>query len=124
AARKNVDQLHDLTPLLTLVAGRDRMLDAVCDVVGKDFLLRAAQRRPRRRKLGHDVDAIAVVLDHARQPAHLPLDALEASEHRRLGIRLHDGYIPLPGIYFKQGFAPWIRRFISTAQPPSIRFAA
>jgi hypothetical protein len=35
-------------------------------------------RRFHRRELGHDVDAIAIVLDHPRKPAHLALDPMEA----------------------------------------------
>ena len=45
------------------------------DVVLEDLLLGAAQSRPHRRDLGDDVDAVAVVLDHAGEPAHLALDA-------------------------------------------------
>ena len=71
-------------------------------MIGEDFLLGAAQRRAHRRELGDDVDAIAVVLDHAREAAHLALDPVQALEHRRLGIRLACRYIPLPGIRFKQ----------------------
>ena len=45
-------------------------------------------------ELGHDVDAIAVVLDHAREAAHLAFDAFQALEHRGLGIALC-----MPSIY-------------------------
>src|SRR5262249_27788684 len=86
---------------LALVAGRDRMLDAMGDVVGEDLLLGAPQRGAHRRKLGHDVDAIAVLLDHAREAAHLALDPPEPLEHRGLGRGTHGRYIPLPGIRFK-----------------------
>jgi Cu+-exporting ATPase len=71
-------------------------------MVGEDFFLRPAQRGTRRRQLGHNIDAIAIVLDHAREPTHLALDPLKASHHRRLGIRLHARYIPLQGIFFKR----------------------
>src|SRR5262249_7195693 len=71
------------------------------DVIGEDLLLGAAQRRTHRGELRDDVDAIAVVLDHARKPTHLALDPLQALEHRRLGKRLHARYIPLRGIRFK-----------------------
>src|SRR5579872_3816292 len=71
------------------------------DVIGQDLLLGAAQRRAHGRQLGHDVDAIAIVFDHAGQSAHLALDTSEALEHRRLGSGLHSRYIPLPGIRFK-----------------------
>src|SRR5208282_4973823 len=102
AARQNVDQFADLAPLLGFVAGCDGVLDAVRNVIGEDFLLGAAQRGARRRELGHDVDAIAVVLHHAREPAHLALDPLQPLHHRCLGVRSHTDYIPLQGIRFKQ----------------------
>src|ERR1700709_1192318 len=56
-----------------LVARRDRVLDAMSDVVAQDFLLDAAQRRPRGRDLRDDVDAVTVVLDHAGEAANLAL---------------------------------------------------
>ncbi len=71
------------------------------DVIGENLILGAPQRGAHRGELGDDVDAIAIVLDHAREPAHLALDPLEPLEHRRLGIRLHAGYIPLRGTRFK-----------------------
>ena len=77
------------------------MLDAMGDVIGEDLLLGAAQRCAHRGELCDDVDTIAVVLDHARKPAHLTLDPFQALEHRRLGKRLHARYIPLWGIRFK-----------------------
>src|SRR5208282_6947237 len=118
AARQHFDQFADLAPLLGLVTGCDRVLDAVRNVVGEDFLLGAAQRRARRRELGDDVDAIAVVLDHAGEPAHLALDPLEPLHHRRLGIRPHVRYIPLQGIRFKQAsWKLWFRRIASAAAP-------
>jgi len=78
------------------------VLDAVRGVIGKDFFLGTAKRGAHRGKLGHDVDAIAVVLDHASKAAHLAFDPLEALEHRCLGKGLHRVYIPLPGTGFKQ----------------------
>jgi hypothetical protein len=48
------------------------------DMVGKDFILGSAQCGARRRQLGDDVDTIAVVLDHAREPAHLAFDSFQA----------------------------------------------
>jgi len=78
------------------------VLDAVRGVIGKDFFLGTAKRGAHRGKLGHDVDAIAVVLDHASKAAYLAFDPLEALEHRCLGKGLHRVYIPLPGIGFKQ----------------------
>jgi Cu+-exporting ATPase len=74
----------------------------MCRVIREDFLFGAAQRDPHRRELGHDIDAIAIVLDHARKAAHLALDPFQPLQHRRLGKCLHAVYIPLPGTRFKQ----------------------
>jgi P-type Cu+ transporter len=77
------------------------VLDAMSDVVAQDFLLGASQRRAHRRDLRDDVDAVAVVFHHAGKPAHLPLDALQALEARRLDVLAHAGYIPPTGIRCK-----------------------
>src|SRR5688572_18266635 len=79
--RKNIDQLADLAALIGLIAGSDRVLDAMRDVVAQDLLLDPAQRRAHRRNLGDDVDTVTVLLDHAREAAHLSLDALEPVEN-------------------------------------------
>src|ERR1700731_2782922 len=71
-------------------------------MVGQDLLLGATQGGAHGGELGDDIDAITVVLDHAREAAHLALDPLQPLQHRTLGTRLHDGYIPLPGIRFKR----------------------
>jgi P-type Cu+ transporter len=78
------------------------VLDAMRDMVGENFFLRATQRGAHRGELRDHIDAIAVPLDHAREPAHLAFDAIEALEHRRLGIRSHAVYIPLRGSRFKR----------------------
>src|SRR5262249_46248505 len=77
---QHVHQLGDLLALLALVAGRDRVLDAVADMVAQDLLLDAAQRGAHRGNLGDHVDAVAVLLDHAGEPTHLAFDALETFE--------------------------------------------
>jgi len=78
--RQHFDQLVDLAPLLTPVSAGDRVLDAVLDMVFQDFLLDPPQRRAYRRDLRDDVDAVAVTLDHAGDPAHLALDPVEATK--------------------------------------------
>src|SRR5687767_3085126 len=77
STRKDVDQLADLATLVGLIAGGDRVLDAMRDMIAQDFLLDPAQRGAHRGNLRDDVDAVAVFLDHAREPPRLPLDALE-----------------------------------------------
>ena len=101
ATGNNVNQLIDLAPLLGFVAGRDRVRHAMCRMIGEDLLLGAAQCGTDRRELGYDVDAIAIVFDHAQQTAHLALDPFKSLYHRSLGKRSHAVYIPLEGIRFK-----------------------
>lgn len=48
------------------------MLDAIGHVVGQDLLLGTAQSRAYRRKLGDDVNAIAVVLTMRDRPRTCP----------------------------------------------------
>ena len=66
--------------LIGLVAARNRVRDAMGDVAAQDFLFHPAQRRPHRADLRHDVDAIALVLDHAGEATHLAFDAAEPLE--------------------------------------------
>src|SRR5690348_13608980 len=90
----DVDEFGHLAPLVGLVAGRDGVLDAMRDVLAQDLLLDAAQRRAHGADLRDDVDAVAIVLDHARKPAHLALDAAQPLEIGALAVLLHAVYIP------------------------------
>ena len=54
------------------------MLDAMADVLPENFLFEAPQRGAGRRDLRHDVDAVAIVLDHAGEAANLSFDPVEA----------------------------------------------
>ena len=76
----------------------DRVLDAMRHVIAQDFLLDPAQRRAHRADLRHDVDAVAVVLDHAGKPAHLAFDALQPLEGCRLASFAIASIYPL-GVY-------------------------
>ncbi len=58
------------------------------------------ERRSDRIDLGEDVDAIAVLLDHAREAAHLALDPAQSFGAGCLDVVSHDRYIPLHGIRF------------------------
>src|SRR5262249_30706601 len=102
SAAQYIHELGNLAALLELVAAGDGVLDAICHMVGEDFLLDRAQRGPHRRYLRNDVDAVAVHLDHAGETADLALDALQASKRRGLGFGLHTRYIPLGGNGFKE----------------------
>jgi len=76
------------------------MLHAVGDMVAQDFLFQAPQRGADRGNLGHDVDAIAILLDHAGNAANLSLDAIEPLRTGLLDILSHAPYIPPTGIRF------------------------
>src|SRR5262245_61633041 len=100
-AAEHVHQLGDLAPLLALVAGRDRAFDAMPDMVAQHLLLDLAQRGTHRADLGHDVDAVAILIDHAREPADLAFDPFQAFQRRGLGLLSHTSYIPPRGICCK-----------------------
>jgi hypothetical protein len=79
----------DLPSLLGFAARGDRVLDAMADVIPQDLFLETPQGGSHSRNLGDDIDAIPVVLDHARKPSHLTLDASEAFGACRLDIASH-----------------------------------
>ncbi len=101
-AAEHVDQLGDLLPLLALIAGGDRVLDAVRDVVAQHLFLDLAERGPYRRDLRDDVDTVPIVLDHAGNTPHLPLDADETLVDGGFRFVMHACDIPLPGISVNQ----------------------
>ena len=82
-------QFLDLLALLGLVAGSDRMLNAMTDMVAQDLFFKTPQRRAHRRDLGDDVDAVTVLFDHARQAAHLALDPVQTFNARSLDLFSH-----------------------------------
>src|SRR5207244_10604469 len=84
AATENIHQLGHLLALLGGVAAGNGVLDAVGHVIAQDLLLDAPERRPHRRDLRDDIDAVAIVLDHAREPSHLAFDAAQALAARCL----------------------------------------
>jgi hypothetical protein len=71
-------QLGHLLTLLARVAARDRVLDAMGNVIAEHLLLDLAQGSAHRPDLCHDIDAIAVLIDHAADATHLPLDPVQA----------------------------------------------
>lgn len=98
----HVHQLGNLAPLVDLVAGSDRMFNAMCNVVAQDLLLGTPERRAHGGNLGDNIDAVAVALDHAGEAADLPLDPVEPFEAGVLDLAFHTVYIPLPGIRDKE----------------------
>src|SRR5947209_4156561 len=58
-------QLLDLAALIRLVAGSNRVFDAMADVIAQYLLLQPPQGGADRRDLRHDIDAVAVLVHHA-----------------------------------------------------------
>src|SRR5712691_5762214 len=54
------------------------MGDAAVDVVTEDLQAERVERGRHRAELGEDVDAVALLFDHPFDPAHLPLDPVQA----------------------------------------------
>src|SRR4051812_8894281 len=96
-------QFRYLCALIRLVATRNRVFDAMRHVILEHFFLDAPQRRTDRRDLGDDIDAIAVLVHHPGQAAHLALDAVQTLLTGRLDVFSHAAYIPLAGICCKAG---------------------
>src|SRR5215467_10505521 len=71
--------------------------DAVIQVFIEQAESHRLQRPRHRRDLGEDVDAVLVALDHALEPADLPLDAAQSREVAVfvLGVPVH-GTPPVP----------------------------
>src|SRR5215213_7725603 len=91
-------ELLDLAALVGGVAARDRIFDTVLDMVLEDLVLHAPECRPHRPDLGEDVDTVAILLDHARDPAHLALDPLQPVAAALLRVCSHS-LVPYP---------PWV----------------
>lgn len=81
-AADDVHEFLDLPAPIGGVAGARRAFHAMRDVVLQNLLLYATKRGSDGRDLGDDVDAVTVVSDHARESAHLSLDAAEPPQTR------------------------------------------
>lgn len=81
SAARAAEHLHELGNLLALlirVTARNRVLDAMRDVIVQDLLLDPGKGCPDRRDLRHDIDTVAIVLDHASEAADLAFYAAQA----------------------------------------------
>src|SRR5262245_23107641 len=78
--------MHGVEELLALrlglgrVARGERTRDAVIDVVVEDLEGQALERGVDGGDLREDVDAVAILLEHPLDAAHLPLDAMEPAD--------------------------------------------
>ena len=80
------EQLVRLRPGLGLVPRRHRTGDAVVDVVVQHLEADVLERGHRRSDLRQDVDAVALLVDHLLDPAHLPFDPPEPLADRILVV--------------------------------------
>src|SRR3954452_18282916 len=79
-----LEQLVGLRLRFGFVAGGEGAGDAMIDVLVEDLEAEALERGGDGADLGEDVDAVAVVGDHALDSAHLPLDPVQALDQRVL----------------------------------------
>ena len=77
---KQLDQLVHLLVLIGRISAVDGVRHAVPGMVLENFPLNGAQCRFDRRELGQNINAVALVFDHANNTAHLTLDTFEAVE--------------------------------------------
>ena len=104
------------SPSASLRAAADGRRRAVLQVVAEELAGHAPERFLHRGQLHEDVGAVAVLVDHPLQPAHLPLDAAQAHEVALLDGRVHR---PRPGLAERGVPAIRVRRRTARPVPPS-----
>ena len=101
---RSADDVHefcDFTALVGPVPATDRVFHAMGHVIPEDFFFHPPERRPDRRDLRDDIDAVPVLIDHFREPANLAFDAVQTFLAGSLDVVPHDPYIPPQGIFCK-----------------------
>src|SRR5580658_7904419 len=83
------DQFLDLMTLLDHVARGESTRHTVRHVIPQHLFLDLVQRGADGIDLGQQIDAVAVLRDHALQAADLTLNPLQASDHGGLGRVMH-----------------------------------
>src|SRR5207342_3164153 len=100
---QHFQELVDLGLAVALVAGMEGVGHAVLQVIAQRLLLDAVERSAHGADLRQHVDAVAILLDHAGDAAHLALDAAEPGELGFLQSLIHAlNYTPVG--YTRQ---PW-----------------
>lgn len=77
------------------------MLDTMLDVIGKNRVLNLLECGPYCLDLVDDIDAVAVVRDHARDAANLALDTAQPHGSRLLDRVSHRRNIYPYGVHVK-----------------------
>lgn len=91
---QHLHQFGNLAALILLVARFNGMGHAMGDMVLQHLFLDALQRCPHGGDLRDNVNAIAVIIDHLHDAAHLALDLLQAGATCCLDFFLHPCIIP------------------------------
>jgi len=71
-------KFFNFAALLRFASRGYSMLNAVTDMISKDFLLQPSQRRSYGRDLRDDVDAVPVLVHHSGKPADLTFNPCKA----------------------------------------------
>ena len=71
-----------------LVTRGDRVAHAVGDVILEQLRADLLERGLDGRDLGQDVDAVAILVDHPLDAAHLPFDPVQALDDQVLVLRV------------------------------------
>lgn len=87
------DQFLDLASAAPLVAAPDGVADAALDVSPKDDLGRLAERGLHGGELMHQVDAVAVRVDHPLDRLHLAGDSAQPRTDGLLRRGVHHGCV-------------------------------
>src|ERR1019366_597260 len=96
------DGAHQLVDLLLRVAWRAALaLHAVTGVIVEQAEGDLVKRGLNRRDLSQDVDAIALVLNHPGDAAHLPFDPCQAFEQLLFGGRVATAWRGRRGFWFR-----------------------
>lgn len=74
------------------------MFDAVADVILQQLIFNFAKRGLNGGDLGHDVDAVSILIHHAPKSSNLAFDAAEPLQALVLRLLLHGPFIPPGGI--------------------------
>jgi hypothetical protein len=99
--RQGLDELQEFAALCLLVAGPNRLLNTMCDVVLQNLGFYFFERGNHRLDLSDNVEAVALGLDHAGEAANLTFDAVETNQASFLRVALH-GLMYTPLGYMKQ----------------------
>ena len=81
---EDLNQLGNLLALFGGIAADDRLLHAMGEMIGENDLLHLGQGGAGGADLGHDVEAVAILLHHLRDTAHLAFNPGEPFGNRDL----------------------------------------